>query len=401
MPAMDDAARFEQARNSFLAGLQAQGQGRWDEAETHYRTSLAALPGRPSTLTNLGALLLQQGRPAEALLLLDQALAAEPRNVQALAHRGDALLALGHDAEALAAFETTLALEPLPRARLRRAECLARLQRQAEALPLAEALTAGEPGWAEAWRLRGQLLLDLQRPAEAAPALAEAARLGDELAAWLAAGLARAQDAAVPARPPAGYVEALFDGYAADFDRHLVDELGYDAPARLAQGLGTARFAEALDLGCGTGLVGRALRGRVDRLVGIDLSAAMLERARAGGDYTELHRAELLAYLDGLAPASLDLVLAADVLIYLGELDPLFAAVRRVLRPGGVFAFSIEQVEGTAGVELRPTARYAHAAPLLHTLAARHGLVVEHEEAGTLRLEQREPVAGRYLWLRG
>lgn len=411
----DDPRRFEQARAAFTAGLAAQADGRASEAEALYLESLHLLPGRASTLANLGAVLLQQGRAAEALARLDASLQASLHlspgtssqqrpgadAAPALAHRAEALMHLGRDAEALAAFDTLLGLQPSPRARLRRAECLARLGRQPEALPEAVALCAAEPGWPEAWRLLGQLHRDLGQPADAATALGRASELGDALAGWLAAGLAHARDAAAPARPPEGYVEALFDDYAADFERHLVDELQYDAPERLARGLGGTPFADALDLGCGTGLVGRALRGRVDRLEGVDLSSAMLERARATGDYTRLVQADLVDHLLTLPPASQDLVVAADVLIYLGDLDALFAGVRRVLRPGGVFTFTVEQADDAAQAELRPTARYAHAPQGLQALAARHGLGMERQEAGTLRLEQGQPVAGLYLWLRG
>jgi predicted TPR repeat methyltransferase len=414
-----DPRRFEQARAAFTAGLAAHADGRAAEAEALYLESLRLLPGRASTLANLGAVLLQQGRLTEALERLDASLDASreaSRNASAaadasapgagsappaLAHRAEALMRLGRDAEALAAFEALLEAQPSPRARLRRAECLARLGRQAEALPDAEALCAAEPGWAEAWRLHGQLLRDLGHLGDAAAALTRAGQLGDALASWLAAGLATARDAAAPARPPEGYVEALFDAYAADFDRHLVDELEYDAPQRLALGLGNARFADALDLGCGTGLVGRALRGRVDRLEGVDLSSAMLTRARATGDYARLVQADLVDHLLALPPASQDLVVAADVLIYLGELDALFAGVRRVLRSGGVFTFTVEHASEAAQAELRPTARYAHAPQSLHALAARHGLRVEHQASGKLRLEQGQAIAGLYFWLRG
>ncbi len=194
-------------------------------------------------------------------------------------------------------------------------------------------------------------------------------------------------------------MEALFDGYAADFDRHL-DELEYSAPELLLGGLVGRRYARALDLGCGTGLVGRVVRPLVDRLEGLDVSAAMLERARATGAYDGLHQAELLAHLQQQAAGSVDLVLAADVFIYVGVLDAVFAAVRRVLAPGGVFAFSIEEAPSGIDFELRATARYAHSERHLGELAARHGLVAHAREArATLRLEQRQPVAGLVMWL--
>jgi predicted TPR repeat methyltransferase len=400
---------FDTARQAFEAGLAAQQAGQLDEAAAHYRASLAALPGRPSTLTNLGATLLAQGRPDEALPLLQQATEAAPTHAEAWAYLGEAWLAHSQPAQALQAYTRLLALPAIgsaaqPRAALRQAECLARLGRLEEAAVAADALVQRHADWGEAWLLAGSLRKDLGRFEAAAEALQQAQSLGGNAdqaayAGWLLAGLRGAHDAEAPPLPPPGYVEALFDGYAADFDRHL-DELEYSAPELLLGGLVGRRYARALDLGCGTGLVGRVVRPLVDRLEGLDVSAAMLERARATGAYDGLHQAELLAHLQQRAAGSVDLVLAADVFIYVGALDAVFAAVRRVLAPGGVFAFSIEEAPSGIDFELRATARYAHSERHLGELAARHGLVAHAREArATLRLEQRQPVAGLVMWL--
>ncbi len=393
---------FDTARQAFEAGLAAQQAGRLDEAEAHYRASLAALPGRPSTLTNLAATLLALGRPAEALPLLHEATTTAPAHAEAWAHLGEALLAAGRPAEALAAYARRLALpEPPPRAALRHAECLARLGRLDEALAGADALTTRHANWGEAWLLAGSLHKDLGHASAAARALQRAADLGARpaLAHWLLAGLRNARDADAPPLPPPGYVEELFDGYAADFDRHL-ETLEYRAPELLLPGLVHRRYATALDLGCGTGLVGRVVRPLADRLEGLDLSTAMLEASHATGAYDALHHAELVAHLLAQAPAGLDLVLAADVFIYIGDLDPVFTAARRALAPGGVFAFTVEEAPAGLGVELRPTARYAQSAAHLDALAARHGFVdTSPPQRATLRLEQRQPVAGQVRWL--
>jgi predicted TPR repeat methyltransferase len=406
-----DPHAFDTARRAFEAGLAAQQAGRLAEAEAQYRASLAALPGRPSTLANLGATLLALGRADEALPLLRQACTAAPTHAEAWGHQGEALLALARPAEALAVFEALLALpSPPARAALRHAECLAGLSRLPEALAEAEALCAGHADWAEAWLLAGSLHKDLGQLDAALAALQRAAELDAQagaepgLAAWLLAGLRGARGSEVPPLPPPGYVEALFDSYAADFERHL-DALEYRAPELLLTGLvGLARrrYATALDLGCGNGLVGRLVRPLVDRLEGLDLSSAMLSLAREAGHYDALHQAELLQHLQHLqqlAPASVDLLLAADVFIYLGDLDAVMAAARRVLAPGGVLAFTVEEAPANAGVLLHAQARYAHSARHLEHLARRHGFADAHPPLrATLRLEQRRPVAGLVCW---
>ena len=187
---------------------------------------------------------------------------------------------------------------------------------------------------------------------------------------------ARAQ----PDAPPPAHVRDLFDGYAARFERALVEGLGYRVPQHLAAALERAaperRFAQAIDLGCGTGLMAPEIRDRVGRLDGVDLSSAMIAEARAKGLYDALAVGELVQDLDGRAAHSADLVIAADVFCYLGDLVPVFGAVARVLEPGGVFAFSVEALEADDGQEirLRDSLRYAHGLAHLERAAAASGL---------------------------
>jgi predicted TPR repeat methyltransferase len=358
---------FDQARDAFLAGVSAQEQGELQAAEAFYRRSLELLPGRASTLTNLGLVLVAQQRDAEALPCFEQALLAEPHN---------------------------------PACQLHVANTLARLGRLADALVLAERACDTQPEFAAAWSLCGNLLKDLGRLQEAADALKRAIELGadDPALRYLLASL---QGGPAPPQPPAGYVSALFDSYADGFDEHLVQRLHYRAPQTLiepvaARGL---RFATALDLGCGTGLCGALLRPLCQRLVGVDLSAAMLAQARQRALYDQLHQADVTAFLQA-TPERFDLLLAADVFIYIGALEALFAAARRVLLPGGLFAFSVEEAAAEVDYELRPSSRYAQSEPYLLGLAQQHGFVKEASTRASLRLDQTTPVAGLYLWLR-
>jgi predicted TPR repeat methyltransferase len=144
------------------------------------------------------------------------------------------------------------------------------------------------------------------------------------------------------------YVARLFDDYAWRFDKHLIKNLGYRAPALITEALSAVapsrRFASALDLGCGTGFMGEALRGRVDHLVGVDLSAAMIAKARERGVYDRLVVDDALAMFEREPQASFDLIAAADALVYIGDLAPLFAAVARALAADGLFAFSYQRL---------------------------------------------------------
>ena len=164
--------------------------------------------------------------------------------------------------------------------------------------------------------------------------------------------------------------------------------------ARASTALGRpCAFAAGLDLGCGTGLAGVLFRDRVEKLDGVDLSPAMLAKAAALGLYARLEEAELGSALAAAAPASFDLIIAADTLCYVADLAPVFAEARRVLAPGGLFAFTLETHDGD-GVLLRDTLRYAHAAALARDLAATAGLAVVLLDEASTRSEKGVPVPG-------
>ncbi len=215
-------------------------------------------------------------------------------------------------------------------------------------------------------------------------------------------------------RAPDDYVEQLFDHYAQKFDSHLVQVLSYDVPAKLIglvrQRASTAEKWTVLDLGCGTGLCGVAIANEARRLVGVDLSERMLEKAKARNLYDRLERGDLMAMMQKEPPSGYDVVLAADVLVYLGKLDELARQVRRLLRPGGVFAFSVESLpecapgDGTPehrqDYRLNASGRYAHSRGYLARIAASNGLETLTMAETTVRVEKGAPVQG-YLALWG
>jgi predicted TPR repeat methyltransferase len=196
-------------------------------------------------------------------------------------------------------------------------------------------------------------------------------------------------------RSPAEYVAAYFDDMADHFDEKLVGALRYDVPARLCslveQVAGSARGLDVLDAGCGTGLCGPLLKPLARRLVGVDLSAKMVEQARRRGVYDELACEELVAFLARSA-GRFDLVTAADVLIYFGDLRPVWEAAHQALRPGGLLAFSLETTDG-AGYRLQESGRFVHSPAYAHSSSA--GLFEERACVETpIRLEAMRPVPG-------
>lgn len=200
------------------------------------------------------------------------------------------------------------------------------------------------------------------------------------------------------ARAPADYLESHFDGFAGTFDQKLVDVLQYDAPAQMARMVAPLRagFSQTLDLGCGTGLAASHLAAMSGRLTGVDLSGRMLDQASRRGLYGELVKAEALEFLAG-QPARFDLVFAADVLIYFGDLREFYDRVAASLRPGGLFAASIETMPEGAYAVL-PSGRFAHAIDYAERIAAPRFEVMARQ-AVTLRLEAGRPAPGLLMVL--
>jgi predicted TPR repeat methyltransferase len=393
-----------QSRDIFFEGVRHFEAGRLDDARACFERCHALTPGRPSVLGNLGITLHRLGRAREAVPLLQLATAAEPTFPDAWAALGLAHEALGEWALAAQALERALALsETSPALWFALGQCAMRLGKTADALPAFDRALALDPAFADAWSQRGGLLREAGRLDEAAHCFERAIAAGAdrELHAYYLAAV-RGGHAAPPATAPRRYVQRLFDDYAAEFAQHLVDGLDYRAPDVLLQPLidSGRRWRRVIDLGCGTGLCGRLLAPVSEAIDGVDLSAAMLEQARKLGVYRELVQADIVEHLAAAAPASADLIVAADVLIYVGEPSALFEAVARVLERGGVFALTVEAPTNGQDLQLLPSLRYAHAAAGVRRLAERVGFAVESLLDAPIRHEQGRPVAGHYLTLR-
>ena len=334
-----------------------------EKAEVIYRSLIERMPDDAWSLNGLGTVLEAQERRDEAQALFIRALERRPDWADAHYNLGVSFERSGQLERAVVSYSAALEHSP---DHLMAIKNLAGVHR-----------TLGHI--ADAGRL-------YERAASLMP--------DDEVATHLAAAMAGQSTA----RAPAGYVRKVFDDYAARYDGHMLETLAYRAPealgAAITSAFGDRRFGVAIDLGCGTGLVGRAVCACVDHLVGVDLSPRMVELASTSAVYDELIEADVIDYLNGRDAASCDLIVAADVLIYLGDLSALFVAVGRALKAGGIWAFSIEEHAGGEPYILLDTARYAHNRSHLERLASDAGLVCRTWQDVALRLERGAPVPG-------
>jgi predicted TPR repeat methyltransferase len=349
------------------------------------------------------------GQPGDAITCLAEAVATEPR--RAAYHQGlaEAQERIGDAPAAAATLQAAIRLLPKDTV-LRTAAIMLAMRRRDFATAASIAETAQREGVADAcvFGLLGHALSSLGRHESALDAYAAALKLAPEDP--YVRHLVRAGGVLPQAeRAPAEYLQAVFDGYAERFEQHLIG-LGYRIPGVMRAALiehmhleeGSDRRAEpigpVLDLGCGTGLIGIVLSDLPLRpLVGVDISAGMLQQAQAKNIYAALHSADIESFL-GATDRKWAVVLAADVFIYFGALDRVFPLARAAMQPRGLFLFSVEELE--AGAEAGPgwrlgcQGRYAHTETYVRTLAAASGFHVRELRRETVRHEAGAPVPG-------
>jgi predicted TPR repeat methyltransferase len=256
------------------------------------------------------------------------------------------------------------------------------------------------PGFATAWFVLGEVREQLGDRDRAICAFRNARMSDPDDRNGAGLRLMRLGAAELTAMPPT-YVRTLFNQYAAKFEGALVNDLGYRGPDQLFKAVLSACaarskpafFRRAIDLGCGTGLVARAFAAQTDEIIGIDLSPRMIELAHSTGLYAELEVAEIMEGLGGKPDASADLVLAADVMVYVHDMAPLLREAARVLKSGGLLAFTAETHSGE-GVVLGAGLRYAHSAAAVRASIEAAGLVLDQLEAESARTESGVPVPG-------
>jgi len=217
--------------------------------------------------------------------------------------------------------------------------------------------------------------------------------------------LAATTGESAPARASEEYVKETFDGFADTFDA-VVERLGYDIPSKAVAAMqrhwtDDREIGAVLDAGCGTGLCGPLLKPMTGRLVGMDLSANMLLKASEREVYDQLAQADLTVFLQQ-HPDQFDVIIAADTLIYFGDLGPVIRAASEASKAGGLFIFSLEShaVGNTADFSLTASGRYSHSENWVVELATDSGFLIQEIENLVVRTERGKPVGGVLVVLR-
>jgi predicted TPR repeat methyltransferase len=399
---LDLAPNNASAANNLATLLREAGDR--DGAFTLYQNAVRVKPDFAEAYSNLGSLLQDDGRIIEALQCYQRAVQLQPSNAAWLFNFGCGLREAGRMEESAQAFQRAVQFDPN---NARAWDGLSHVQ--LELRQFEEALENGmraielQPNLVDAHLHTGAAFQALQRTEEAADQYRHALSIdpGNVTASYFLAimGVNKAPD-----KSPAEYVTKLFDNYAETFDDSLVNKLEYRTPTLLHQLAGRHLDPEkgklnVIDLGCGTGLCGPLFRPLARRLVGVDLSSKMVTKARERQVYDELLVDDLIPPLL-TNPQGFDLVLAADVFVYIGDLGPVFKATAASLRPSGLFMFSTEKDESGRDFVLRNSGRYAHSMNYVTNLATGLDFEVVSTEDVMLRKEGGKDIQGNVYVLR-
>ena len=323
----------------------------------YFTRALAFDPNNIEARNNIAATFIHHDRHENALTHYDVLLKQDPDNIEYLYNSGVAQMALGHLKEAIAHFETILMHDSQHFAALNNLAAIQmRLGHRSKAIILLQRATAANPKDTACQFMLHALTGDEKHP-----------------------------------KPCADYVSNLFNNYALYYDQHMQGSLKYTLPfsiMRALHTLGYIHFKHTMDLGCGTGLSGVVLRESSEHLTGLDIAAKMLEQAREKAVYDTLIEAELLGHLQ-THQQQYDLIVAADVLPYSGDLQPLFEIIKQRLTPQGLFVFSSEISPDEPWI-LQDSARFCHHPDYIQGLCKSHHLELLHQDKLVARQQDQQ-----------
>ncbi len=370
---------------------------KFDEASSCYEDILKVDPQCQQAFYNLGLARYCQGKYKEAKIAYEASLGLLSDDVDSMFNLGLTCQKLNMCADAAVWYKNALQFTPSD-AELH--NCLGTAYKGLYSLEEAEACFRRavelESTYGAAWANLGTVLHIKGELEEAKSAYEKAVELGHNS---VAAGFVLAALSGETAdNAPKEYVAQLFDHYADEFDHALTNKLDYGVPKQLKEVFvevfpEVKPFRRVLDLGCGTGLSGEAFRDLAENLVGVDLSEAMISKAREKEIYDHLEAADLVEFLSS-SDEEYDFVVAADVLIYIGELGPAFHVIANKMTNNGFLVFSTERLEDKDGFALTQSCRYAYSPRYIESVARENGFSIILRRAANLRKEKGQWITG-------
>lgn len=395
------APDFAPAHNNL--GLALMRLQQFKEAETCFKRALELEPGAAHVLNNLGNLYGDSRKPDLAEACYRQAIDRLPEYTDAHVNLGKLFNDTGRYEDATTAFKNALSLSPdHADAHNNLAIALRESGNFEEATHHARQAIRLDPEPAYPYFILGKLLEQGGEPAQAIEAYRSCLERDASDSFGAALCLAHLGATEIPEEAPKDYLHQRYAKKARTWDTSVEGDTPYRGPKLVVRLLEKLQpdFAgmDILDAGCGTGLIGMALKGRAGSLVGVDLSAAMLEKAAEKKIYDTLHEGDLIRFLHRNA-AAYDVLLSAATLIYFGDLHPVFEAAAKALRPGGLFIFTAFP-SSQEDISVTAFSCYAHSESYLHTTAETTGFRVEALETDIHEYKEGAPVDGFVVGLR-
>lgn len=396
---------------NYLLGTLYAECGDCEKAKKYLERAAQIDPRSPMVQVNLGNVYRQAGEPELAVKSFTRARQAMPNLYQAHLGLGSVLLQLDQDLEmASACLREALSLAPeVPEIYYQIGLLSKKLGKLDEALELLESardMNPNIPGIdAEIGAVYSGIGLTFLKKGDnekAAGYFREACRLSpDNINGILFLEIAEGRTPSVEMMKK--YSQFVFDDYAPRFEQHLVEKLHYNLPFQVLDTLrqicgNECRFESIIDLGCGTGLTGEALRSVAHHLTGVDISEKMIAHARGKNCFDQLYCGDLVTTLTE-QESRYDLFVATDVLVYIGTMDELMAAVVSRALPGALLLFSTEKSAGE-GLMLQKSGRYAHSPEYVHDVVKAHGCAVVSETVIDLRQEEASWIKGSLFVVR-
>ncbi len=343
-------------------------QDRFQDALTHYLIVLKKRSDHLGALHNAGILLTELKRYDEAKGFLSQAISRDPDNIDLLFH-----LAIIHSAEA----------------------------DYYNAKILYERILELNPNHAFAFHNLATVLLHLNQRALALDYFKKAYHLQPENLTAKHMIDAISENPEAKQSPPA-FIQALFDQYAYNYNDHVKTQLKYQVPSLIREALTPFISQETLpektlDLGCGTGLMAPFLLDISLRLIGVDISENMTEVAKRLGAYYKLYHDDIMHFLPK-HPNEYDLIVAADVFCYFGELKEVFRYCHQSLTDNNLMVFTVEYLSNPAKknqpYRLQTSGRFAHSQLYIEKELNEAGFKLEVSKQVIIRYQEDIPVEG-------
>lgn len=409
--------------------------GAIDKAETHYKHALNLNPNGTACYNNLGALYYMQGKYEDSMLLFEKSLRISPNNWETHYNLANCLINLDFTERAVIHYEIAFELNPKHNNLKQNLAMAYVIEKQfSKAKPLLEEACERNPNHSELQLQLSEVYLETGDTEKAIkqhektlalrpnnhPLLHNLAVLylrnkdiknskeyfekayqvdnTDLTAKHMLNALQENSDIE---QAPSKYIEDLFNQYAQFYNKHVSDKLGYKVPeimrSKIANFLGDkVESIRILDLGCGTGLCGIYFSDISFYMVGVDISREMLSHARAIQSYDGLCQINILQSIPGEGLQVFDLVLAADVLVYIGELDIIFQKVASALDKNGLFCFTVEKSKSNENHshKLLHSGRFTHSEKYINSLAKAHNFVIKLSDEIELRRDNNDQIKG-------